>query len=138
MTAVSQVLGFDRDIGANGELSYSIKSGRGMGKFRIHNRTGVVYAQRTFQPDQEYDLRVSFLFLFKIFNISSYLNEIFSNYGLNFIIRRPIRFWITHFISSKIPTCNIKLVFIYHFIRRKNMYLENFLIILWSRNFVLQ
>ncbi|XP_046394541.1 fat-like cadherin-related tumor suppressor homolog isoform X2 [Ischnura elegans] len=53
-----QVLAFDQDVGQNGEITYSIKSGRGKGKFKIHPKTGVVYAQRGFQPSQEFDLLV--------------------------------------------------------------------------------
>lgn len=64
-----QVLAYDQDIGPNGELQYSIKSGRGIGKFKIHPRTGVVYSQRGFTAGQEYDLRVSKLLHF-IVNIS--------------------------------------------------------------------
>jgi len=30
-----------------------------MGKFKIHPKTGIVYAQRGFTAGQEYDLRVS-------------------------------------------------------------------------------
>ncbi|XP_063239987.1 LOW QUALITY PROTEIN: fat-like cadherin-related tumor suppressor homolog [Bacillus rossius redtenbacheri] len=55
---VFRVLAFDPDIGRNGEITYSIKSGRGMGKFKIHPETGVVYSQRGFQAGQEYDLRI--------------------------------------------------------------------------------
>ncbi|GLH14886.1 Fat-like cadherin-related tumor suppressor homolog [Gryllus bimaculatus] len=53
-----QVLGYDLDEGPNGDITYSIKSGRGIGKFRIHPKTGVVYSQRGFQEGQEYDLRI--------------------------------------------------------------------------------
>nr|CAD7397014.1 unnamed protein product [Timema cristinae] len=52
------VLANDEDIGPNGDLQYSILSGRGMGKFKIHQKTGLVYAQRSFQAGQEYDLRI--------------------------------------------------------------------------------
>nr|CAD7395413.1 unnamed protein product [Timema poppensis] len=55
---ILRVLAYDEDIGPNGDLQYSIKSGRGMGKFKIHPKTGVVYSQRGFQPGQEYDLRI--------------------------------------------------------------------------------
>lgn len=54
-----QVLAYDQDIGPNGDIEYSIKSGRGKGKFKIHPKTGVVYSQRGFQAGQEYDLVVN-------------------------------------------------------------------------------
>nr|CAD7568523.1 unnamed protein product [Timema californicum] len=57
-TPLFQVLAYDEDIGPNGDLQYSILSGRGMGKFKIHQKTGLVYAQRSFQAGQEYDLRI--------------------------------------------------------------------------------
>nr|CAD7424977.1 unnamed protein product [Timema monikensis] len=57
-TPLFQVLANDDDIGPNGDLQYSILSGRGMGKFKIHQKTGLVYAQRSFQAGQEYDLRI--------------------------------------------------------------------------------
>ena len=53
-----QVLAVDRDEGANGQIHYSIKSGRGKGKFGIHPTTGVVYSQKSFVAGQEYDLLV--------------------------------------------------------------------------------
>lgn len=56
-----QVLAVDKDSGSNGEIEYSIKSGRGKGKFGIHPKTGVVYTQKFFTVGQEYDLLVSFL-----------------------------------------------------------------------------
>lgn len=61
------MLAFDDDIGKNGEISYSIKSGRGKAKFKIHPTTGVVYAQKPFEAGQEYDLMVGF-FIFTLFN----------------------------------------------------------------------
>ncbi|XP_049837416.1 fat-like cadherin-related tumor suppressor homolog isoform X3 [Schistocerca gregaria] len=53
-----RVLGFDEDEGPNADLQYSIKSGRGIGKFKIHPKTGIVYSSRDFQAGQEYDLRI--------------------------------------------------------------------------------
>ncbi|XP_044259254.1 fat-like cadherin-related tumor suppressor homolog isoform X3 [Tribolium madens] len=56
--AVFQVLAFDRDSGPNSELHYSIKSGKGKSKFKIDNTTGMVYAQKGFEPNQEYELNI--------------------------------------------------------------------------------
>lgn len=56
--ALFRVLAVDRDEGFNGQIHYSIKSGRGKGKFGIHPTTGVVYSQRSFVAGQEYDLLV--------------------------------------------------------------------------------
>ncbi|XP_015840545.1 fat-like cadherin-related tumor suppressor homolog isoform X4 [Tribolium castaneum] len=56
--AVFQVLAFDRDSGPNSELHYSIKSGKGKSKFKIDNTTGMVYAQKGFEPGQEYELNI--------------------------------------------------------------------------------
>ncbi|XP_055629292.1 fat-like cadherin-related tumor suppressor homolog isoform X4 [Toxorhynchites rutilus septentrionalis] len=54
-----QVLATDQDIGENGRVTYSIKSGRGKAKkFRIDPDTGIIYAARTFEVDTEYDLLV--------------------------------------------------------------------------------
>lgn len=54
----TQVLAFDKDAGLNGEIRYSIKSGKGKAKFKINSLTGVVYAQKGFEPGQEYELNV--------------------------------------------------------------------------------
>ncbi|XP_044259258.1 fat-like cadherin-related tumor suppressor homolog isoform X6 [Tribolium madens] len=55
---VFRVLAFDRDSGPNSELHYSIKSGKGKSKFKIDNTTGMVYAQKGFEPNQEYELNI--------------------------------------------------------------------------------
>ncbi|XP_055629291.1 fat-like cadherin-related tumor suppressor homolog isoform X3 [Toxorhynchites rutilus septentrionalis] len=56
---VLRVLATDQDIGENGRVTYSIKSGRGKAKkFRIDPDTGIIYAARTFEVDTEYDLLV--------------------------------------------------------------------------------
>nr|XP_015840549.1 PREDICTED: fat-like cadherin-related tumor suppressor homolog isoform X8 [Tribolium castaneum] len=55
---VFRVLAFDRDSGPNSELHYSIKSGKGKSKFKIDNTTGMVYAQKGFEPGQEYELNI--------------------------------------------------------------------------------
>lgn len=54
-SSYTQVLAFDKDIGENGRISYSIKSGKGKAKFRIHSESGIVYAAKSFDQDS-YDL----------------------------------------------------------------------------------
>lgn len=49
------MLAFDKDIGENGKITYSIKSGKGKAKFRIHPDNGVVYAAKNLDQDS-YDL----------------------------------------------------------------------------------
>ncbi|XP_052121154.1 fat-like cadherin-related tumor suppressor homolog isoform X3 [Frankliniella occidentalis] len=56
--ALFQVLAFDQDVGPNGQVEYSIKSGRGKGKFRIHPYTGTVYSQKSLAGGSEYDLLI--------------------------------------------------------------------------------
>ncbi|XP_058828867.1 fat-like cadherin-related tumor suppressor homolog isoform X4 [Topomyia yanbarensis] len=57
--ALFQVLATDQDIGENGRVTYSIKSGRGKAKkFRIDPDTGIIYAAKLFEVDTEYDLLV--------------------------------------------------------------------------------
>lgn len=58
LVILSQVLAFDKDTDKNGEIQYSIRSGKGKTKFRIHNTTGMVYAHKGFEPGQEYELSV--------------------------------------------------------------------------------
>ncbi|XP_066592660.1 fat-like cadherin-related tumor suppressor homolog isoform X2 [Prorops nasuta] len=53
-----QVLANDEDIGDNGKITYSIKAGRGKGKFKIHPTTGMVYSQRSFEAGQEYEMLI--------------------------------------------------------------------------------
>lgn len=55
LSSNSQVLAFDKDIGENGRITYSIKSGKGKAKFRIHPDSGIVYAAKSFDQDS-YDL----------------------------------------------------------------------------------
>ncbi|XP_049820796.1 fat-like cadherin-related tumor suppressor homolog isoform X5 [Aethina tumida] len=55
---VMRVLAFDRDEGANAELRYHIKSGKGRSKFKIDNSTGMVYAQKGFEAGQEFELNI--------------------------------------------------------------------------------
>ncbi|XP_051157574.1 fat-like cadherin-related tumor suppressor homolog [Leptopilina boulardi] len=53
-----QVLACDKDVGDNGRIQYSIKSGKGKGKFKIHPSTGMVYSQRGFEAGQEYEMLI--------------------------------------------------------------------------------
>ncbi|XP_024879658.1 fat-like cadherin-related tumor suppressor homolog isoform X4 [Temnothorax curvispinosus] len=53
-----QVLAYDQDIGDNGRIQYSIKGGRGKGKFKIHPTTGMVYSHRGFEAGQEYEMMI--------------------------------------------------------------------------------
>ncbi|XP_045469521.1 fat-like cadherin-related tumor suppressor homolog isoform X5 [Harmonia axyridis] len=55
---ITRVLAYDRDEGLNALLHYSIKSGKGKSKFRIDNSTGMVYAQKGFEPGQVYELNI--------------------------------------------------------------------------------
>ncbi|KAL1490534.1 hypothetical protein ABEB36_013210 [Hypothenemus hampei] len=56
--AMFQVLAFDRDIGQNAQINYQIKSGKGRLKFKIDHTTGMIYAQKGFEPGQEYELNI--------------------------------------------------------------------------------
>ncbi|XP_062556294.1 fat-like cadherin-related tumor suppressor homolog isoform X3 [Armigeres subalbatus] len=59
LQVVLRVLATDQDIGENGRVTYSIKSGRGKAKkFRIDPDTGIIYAAKSFEVDTEYDLMV--------------------------------------------------------------------------------
>ncbi|XP_011501552.1 PREDICTED: fat-like cadherin-related tumor suppressor homolog [Ceratosolen solmsi marchali] len=53
---IFRVLAQDEDIGKNGKIQYSIKSGKGKGKFKIHPDTGMVYSQKGFEAGQEFDM----------------------------------------------------------------------------------
>ncbi|XP_076767085.1 FAT atypical cadherin kugelei isoform X6 [Xylocopa sonorina] len=55
---IFRVLADDKDVGDNGKIQYSIKSGRGKGKFKIHPTTGMVYSQRGFEAGQEYEMMI--------------------------------------------------------------------------------
>lgn len=52
------MLAIDRDSGKNGNVTYSLKSGKGKAKFRIDPYTGIIYAAKTFEAEMEYDLMV--------------------------------------------------------------------------------
>jgi protocadherin Fat 1/2/3 len=51
-------LAFDKDEGENGRIKYSIKSGKGKNKFRIHPENGIVYAAKRLDNDLVYDLTI--------------------------------------------------------------------------------
>lgn len=53
------MLAHDKDSGKNGKIQYSIKSGKGKGKFKIHPDTGMVYSQKGFEAGMEFDMIVS-------------------------------------------------------------------------------
>lgn len=53
-----QVLAFDKDEGDNGRVRYSIKSGKGKNKFRIHPENGIVYAAKTSFDQDVYEFNV--------------------------------------------------------------------------------
>lgn len=50
-------MAFDKDEGDNGKVRYSIKSGKGKAKFRIHPDNGIVYAAKSLDQDS-YDLTI--------------------------------------------------------------------------------
>ncbi|CRK90602.1 CLUMA_CG004304, isoform A [Clunio marinus] len=52
-----RVLAFDKDEGDNGKVKYSIKSGKGKAKFRIHPDNGNVYVAKSLDQDA-YDLTI--------------------------------------------------------------------------------
>lgn len=51
-------MAFDKDEGENGRIKYSIKSGKGKNKFRIHPENGIVYAAKRLDNDLTYDLTI--------------------------------------------------------------------------------
>ena len=61
--AVSQpiyrVVAHDKDIGSNADIDFSIKSGKGNGRFKINPKNGIIYATRDFIAGTEFDLTVS-------------------------------------------------------------------------------
>ena len=59
MHSLYRVLAHDRDMGANADIDYSIKSGRGNGRFRINAKTGMILSDKDFVADSQYDLTVS-------------------------------------------------------------------------------
>lgn len=59
LRAVFQVLATDKDAGKNAEIEYSIKTGRGRGRFHIHPERGMIYSHKPLSAGQEFDLTVS-------------------------------------------------------------------------------
>lgn len=60
-----QVEAFDRDVGDNGRVEYSLMETASIkGRFRIHPHSGVVYAQKSLSAGQEFSFSVSTSFLF--------------------------------------------------------------------------
>lgn len=51
-------MAFDKDEGDNGRIKYSIKSGKGKNKFRIHPENGIVYAAKSLADQDAYDLTI--------------------------------------------------------------------------------
>ncbi|XP_071532452.1 fat-like cadherin-related tumor suppressor homolog isoform X3 [Panulirus ornatus] len=57
--ALFRVFAKDADTGMNGDLDYSIKTGKGKkGRFKIHPKTGQVYTNKAFTPAKTFDLMV--------------------------------------------------------------------------------
>jgi len=66
---VYRVVAYDRDVGRNAEIEYSISGGsnsrgkRGVeNRFRIDSRTGMIYAEQRLERDAQYDLQVCHTF----------------------------------------------------------------------------
>lgn len=61
---VFRVVAYDRDIGPNADIEYSIAGGNGRGKrgvenrFRIDSRTGMIYAEEQLERNGQYDIQV--------------------------------------------------------------------------------
>ena len=62
---VYRVVAYDRDVGPNAEIEYSIIGGNNRGKrgvqhrFTIDSRTGMIYAEEQLERNAQYDLQVS-------------------------------------------------------------------------------
>jgi len=61
---VYRVVAYDRDIGPNADIEYSIAGGNNRGKrgveqrFRIDSKTGMIYAEEQLERNGEYDMQV--------------------------------------------------------------------------------
>ena len=61
---VYRVMAYDRDIGPNADIEYSIAGGNNRGKrgveqrFRIDSKTGMIYAEEQLERNGEYDMQV--------------------------------------------------------------------------------
>ncbi|XP_065362033.1 fat-like cadherin-related tumor suppressor homolog [Calliphora vicina] len=53
---ILEIQATDNDIGDNGKIAYSIKSGKGKNKFRINPETGLIYVMKPLDPEGEYEL----------------------------------------------------------------------------------
>ena len=49
----------DADEGPAGELDYSLSAGRASPRFKIHSKTGQVFASRPLLPGTSFELKVS-------------------------------------------------------------------------------
>ncbi len=58
-TSLFRVIASDRDVGANADIDYSIKTGKSGGRFRIHPKTGIIMSQKAFEAGTSFDLTVS-------------------------------------------------------------------------------
>ena len=57
-TSLFRVVAYDRDVGPNGDVDYSIKDNKG-NRFKIHPKTGTIYSQKRFERGENYDIVVS-------------------------------------------------------------------------------
>ncbi|XP_063862581.1 fat-like cadherin-related tumor suppressor homolog isoform X4 [Scylla paramamosain] len=57
--ALFRVFARDADVGMNGDLDYSIKTGKNKkGRFKIHPKTGQVYSNKAFPPSKTFELMI--------------------------------------------------------------------------------
>ena len=54
-----RVVAYDLDAGPNGDIDFSIKGSRGNSRFRIHPKTGMIYATKSLDKNTEHSLIVS-------------------------------------------------------------------------------
>ena len=52
------MVAYDLDEGENGALQYSLKAGRGVGKFQIDPNDGTIYATSSLKAGESYDMLV--------------------------------------------------------------------------------
>lgn len=55
---LDKVFAKDTDVGINADLDYSIRAGKGKGRFKIHPKTGQVFTSKAFTPGQTFDIMV--------------------------------------------------------------------------------
>ena len=55
---IYRVFAHDKDAGDNADIDYSIKSGRGHGRFKINPKTGMISSDREFRSGEEHDLTI--------------------------------------------------------------------------------